>query len=261
MVRWIGSAIWLVLLLLPATAAHADPTDPNGPAGVRSDVIGLLNRLLDDSRATLLDGGNAALLLGTGAASLIMHTEGLDRRIAGHFERHNTFGASGDELLNNIGSPFAHLPAAGVWYGLSVVGNDDLNRERSLTMLSALAITDVTTLALKGLVNNERPSGRHLSWPSGHTSSSFTVASVLHEYYGWQVGVPAYGVAGLVAWRMMDAGDHWASDVLFGAALGCVVGHTVAGQHNPLQQAGLEIVPYFGDALNPAAGVGLAKRF
>ena len=61
-----------------------------------------------------------------------------------------------------------------------------------------------------------------------------TVASVLHEYYGWQVGVPAYGVAGLVGWRMMDVGDHWASDVLFGAALGCVVGHTVAAQHNPL---------------------------
>jgi membrane-associated phospholipid phosphatase len=29
---------------------------------------------------------------------------------------------------------------------------------------------------------------------------------------------------------MMDEGDHWASDVLFGAVLGWVVGHTVAGR-------------------------------
>jgi membrane-associated phospholipid phosphatase len=252
-------AVHTLLLALPLAAGAG--TDPNWTVLVRSDLTGFPNRLIDDSRTTFINGGNAAVLLGAGAASVVMHNEDVDRHIADHFERHDTFNHFGNEAIYNIGSPFAHLPAAGLWYGLSVAGGDDLNRERSLTMLSALAITDTATFALKGLVNNERPNGRHLSWPSGHTSSSFTVASVLHEYYGWQVGVPAYGVAGLVAWRMMDAGDHWASDVLFGAALGCVVGHTVAAQHNPLAQAGFELSPYLGDALNPGFGVSLIRRF
>jgi membrane-associated phospholipid phosphatase len=250
-----------LLLLVVATQAPAAQIDPNWMATARSDMAGFPNRLLDDSRTTFLNGGNAAILIGGTAASVLMHTEGLDRHIASHFEDHDTFGRSGDRALFNVGSPFAHLPAAGLWYGLSIAGGDDLNRQRSLTMLSALAITDTATLVLKGLAHNERPNGDKWSWPSGHTSSSFTVASVLHEYYGWQVGIPAYAVAGMVAWRMMDVGDHWASDVLFGATLGCVVGHTVAGKHNPLEQAGFEIAPYFGNSPTPAVGVSLIKRF
>jgi membrane-associated phospholipid phosphatase len=260
----IGHAILFGMLALPLAAAgpaQAGRTDPNWTATVRADLASFPNRLLDDSRATFLDSGNAAILLGAGAASLIMHTEGLDQHIARHFEDHDTFGRSGDRALFNIGSPFAHLPAAGLWYGLSLAAHDDLNRQRSLTMLSALAITDTITVALKGVAHNERPNGHGWAWPSGHTSSSFAVASVLHEYYGWQVGAPAYAVAGLIGWRMMDVGDHWAGDVLFGAALGCVVGHTVAGGHNPLEQAGFEISPCFGDALNPAVGVSIVKRF
>jgi hypothetical protein len=65
----------------------------------------------------------------------------------------------------------------------------------------------------------------------GHTASSVAVASVLHELYGLKVGLLAYAVASVVAWRMMDEGDHWASDVLFGATLGWVIGHTVARRH------------------------------
>ncbi len=255
--RW--CAMHTLLLTFPLAAAAG--IDPNWPAVVRSDISGFPSRLLDDSQATFVNGRNATILLGTSAASLLMHTEGLDQRINSHFEQHDTFGQSGDRLLFNIGSPFAHLPAAGLWYGAGVIGGDDLNRRRALTMLSALGITDVVTVALKGVAHNERPNGHDWSWPSGHTSSSFAVASVLHEYYGWQVGVPAYAVAGMVGWRMMDVGEHWAGDILFGAALGLVVGHTVAGRDNPLDQAGFELAPYFGDSLTPGVGVSLTKRF
>ena len=51
----------------------------------------------------------------------------------------------------------------------------------------------------------------------GYKLHSFTVASVLDEQYGPKVGIPAYLVASFVGFRMMDAGDHWLSDVLFGA--------------------------------------------
>ncbi len=99
------------------------------------------------------------------------------------------------------------------------------------------------------------------SWPSGHTSSSVAVASVLHEFYGLKVGLPAYAFAGVVAWRMMDEGDHWASDVLLGATLGWVVGHTVARRHAALEIGGFEVLPYVGRPDDPAVGISLARAF
>ena len=128
-------------------------------------------------------------------------------------------------------------------------------------MFSALTITAAVTGGLKLAVHNDQPDGEPWSWPSGHTSSSVAVASVLHEFYGWKVGLPAYAGAGLVAWRMMDDGDHWASDVLFGAVLGWVVGHTVAGRPGAAEIAGFELLPYYGNDQTPAAGLSLAKRF
>ena len=84
---------------------------------------------------------------------------------------------------------------------------------------------------------------------------------MLHEFYGLKVGLPAYAVAGVVAWRMMDDGDHWASDVLFGATLGWVAGHSVARRHGAPEIAGFELLPYSGNHRTPAVGISLAKRF
>jgi len=85
---------------------------------------------------------------------------------------------------------------------------------------------------------------------------------VLDEFYGPKVGIPAYLLAGFVGYRMMDSGDHWASDVLFGGVLGYVVGHAIAGEHKKLELAGFEILPLIAPhSEGPAAGVILAKEF
>ena len=76
-----------------------------------------------------------------------------------------------------------------------------------------------------------------------------------------KVGIPAYVLASLVGYRMMDTGDHWASDVVFGATLGWVVGHTVAGRHKKLEVAGFEVSPYLANSGAAAMGVSLVKRF
>ena len=128
-------------------------------------------------------------------------------------------------------------------------------------MTTALAITGLTTVGLKAIRDNETPNGREWAWPSGHTASSFTVASVLDEFYGPKVGIPAYVLASLVGYRMMDTGDHWASDVVFGATLGYVVGHTVAGKHNELEIAGFKVLPYTGNTKGTAIGISLVKQF
>jgi membrane-associated phospholipid phosphatase len=126
-------------------------------------------------------------------------------------------------------------------------------------MIRALSLTGATTVALKAARDNDTPNGRSWAWPSGHTSSSFAFASVLDEFYGPKVGIPAYCAAGLVAYRMMETGDHWASDIVFGATLGWVAGHTIAGKGRLPSVAGFTVLPL--SAQEPAVGVTLFKDF
>jgi membrane-associated phospholipid phosphatase len=89
------------------------------------------------------------------------------------------------------------------------------------------------TSALKALVNRERPDGSDEdSFPSGHTSNAFMIASVANDHYGKKVGIPAYALASAVGFNRLRSNDHWASDVLAGAALGYIVGRTVVRQNN-----------------------------
>jgi hypothetical protein len=51
------------------------------------------------------------------------------------------------------------------------------------------------TYAIKFATNRTRPNGDPRSFPSGHASTSFTVAMVLQEHFGWKVGIPAFAAA------------------------------------------------------------------
>lgn len=214
-----------------------------------------------DAKKTYFNSNNLILLLMAGGGSIVLHDKA-DDTIAGHFERHRSTPQDLDKITDIAGSPGIHFAATGIWYLMASNKNDDLNIQRSWAMTRALAVTSATTLILKGIVGNDTPNGKSWAWPSGHTSSSFCVASVLDEFYGPKVGIPAYLLAGFVGYRMMDSGDHWASDVLFGGVLGYVVGHSIAGEHKKLELAGFEILPLIAPERNgTTAGVMMAKEF
>jgi len=227
----------------------------------KADLVKWPRRIIEDSKDTFLKKDNLSALLLAGGASIAMHNSDADKDIAESFERHSVFYGFVDESLNVIGHPGTHFAATGLWYGLSAESEDEYNRERAWTMMTSLSVTWVATMGLKAIRDNDTPNGKSWAWPSGHTSSSFTAASVLHEFYGPKVGIPAYGLASVVAYRMMDTGDHWASDVVFGATLGWVVGHTIAGKHKKLEIAGFTVLPYMGNGDGPPAGISLVKQF
>lgn len=112
------------------------------------------------------------------------------------------------------------------------------------------AFAGVTTVAvsygLKHLVKKERPdkSDTH-SFPSLHTSVSFTGAAFLQRRYGWKWGVPAYAVASYVGWARTYAKKHDWWDVSAGAALGILSAYVYtkpfAQKHN------LTLSPIAGD--------------
>lgn len=84
------------------------------------------------------------------------------------------------------------------------------------------ALTLGATYALKYTIDEERPDGGSRSFPSGHTSISFSSAEFLRKRYGWQYGLPAYAVAAFVGYSRVEADKHYTHDVLAGAALGVV---------------------------------------
>jgi hypothetical protein len=197
-----------------------------------------------------------------GAASVVMHNEGTDEDIADNFEHGHNLNRDVDRIFDYVGGPGTHFAVTGIWYMIAHSNGDELNKDRSWKMMKALSITGASTLGLKLLRNNKTPNGKDLAWPSGHTSSSFTVAAVLDEFYGPEVGLAAYLGAGFVGYRMMDSGDHWASDVLFGAVLGYIVGHHVAGEGDSPEIGGFKVIPYTNSVYGESVmGVNLTKKF
>ena len=217
-------------------------------------------RLWKDGKTTFTKPDNIAALLLAGGASIAMHQEA-DKNIADYFDKYQQLQGSDAEALNLIGHPMIHSAASYIWYFLSIRNKDDINKDRALTMRTALTLNWLATTALQYIRGNDTPNGEYLSWPSGHASSSFTIASVMDEFYGPKVGIPAYAIASFISYRMMDTGDNYSSDVVFGATLGWVIGHTVASQNNDLKIAGFDIVPFIPQTEKPAFGIGLIKRF
>jgi membrane-associated phospholipid phosphatase len=83
------------------------------------------------------------------------------------------------------------------------------------------------TYAIKYAVNRDRPNGDPRSFPSGHASATFATAMVLQQHYGWKVGVPFFLGATYTAISRISEDKHWASDVVFGAAVGMASARTV----------------------------------
>ena len=95
-------------------------------------------------------------------------------------------------------------------------------------LIRAQIVAQGLTQGIKHTVRRTRPDeSSKTSFPSGHSSSTFATATVLQRRYGWNVGLPAYGLAGYVAASRLSENKHFLSDVIFGAALGIVAGRTV----------------------------------
>jgi len=88
-------------------------------------------------------------------------------------------------------------------------------------------------LGLKQAVRRERPieddgtQATGFAFPSGHAAATFAAATILQQHLGYRAGVPTYLVATYVAMSRLHEGVHSASDVVFGATIGIIVGRTV----------------------------------
>jgi membrane-associated phospholipid phosphatase len=98
-------------------------------------------------------------------------------------------------------------------------------------LVDAQIVNGVLTQGIKVATKRTRPSGGSHAFPSGHTSATFATAEVLREHFGWKWGAPAYAIGAYVSVSRMVDNKHWASDVVFGTAIGIVSGRAASFMH------------------------------
>ncbi|MBA4410144.1 MAG: phosphatase PAP2 family protein [Bacteroidota bacterium] len=191
---------------------------------------------------------------------LVSGTAGLslaDQSVNDYFQKNRTAGL--DRVSKNFLEPFGGnysllLMSGFMAHGL--IAKNQRSVSTSLLCLESFALASLFTRIPKILVGRERPNNPEgygpytikgpfhgNSFPSGHTTAVFAVASVVATQYrdtGW-VPVTAYSVATLVGLSRIYDNKHWLTDVVAGATIGTLVGNLVNHRNS---NSKLTVVPF-----------------
>lgn len=224
------------------------------------DVLEWPETLVDDVKATATSNVSLALFAAAGVSGAALANSDADDKVNDHYEKHGAqLGSFADDVGDVSGSAALHFGIAGSAYVAGMALDDDKTARSAKAMVNALALTGVTTLALKSAVDTDRPNGTGGGWPSGHASGSFCFATVVYHEYGFWPGAGAYAAATFSAYQRIDSQYHYLSDVVSGALIGVAFGHAVAGNHKP-EILGMDVVPYVGPETG-AVGLALTKQW
>ena len=194
----------------------------------------------------------------------------VDQKVKDFAQNHQSPVASKFATVgNDLGNGLYTLPPLGAFYLYGYLNDDHKARRTSLLALESFAISGLMTEGLKMLAERHRPNsgdspttfdGPHLSlknvsFSSGHTASSFSIATVFAEQYkdNAYVAPIAYGLATLTGLSRIYSNEHWASDVFFGAALGYFTSKAVMSFHqddSSKKANRLTILPVVGKEMN-----------
>jgi len=141
------------------------------------------------------------------------------------------------------GSPTLFGLAATV-YAVGRVKDEPKVSHVGMDLIRSLVVAEALTQGLKYTTRRERPdgSGRN-SFPSGHAADTFAFATALERHLGWRGAVPAYVISSYVAASRLHENRHFASDVVFGAAVGIIAGRTVTRHGHDYFSADVQFVP------------------
>lgn len=93
-------------------------------------------------------------------------------------------------------------------------------KQEAVQGAKAVVYTGLATELLKNTVRDKRPnSDSRTSFPSGHTSSAFAMATAIADYKP-RLAIPAYATAAIIGWSRVEVHAHKWDDVVVGAALG-----------------------------------------
>lgn len=139
-----------------------------------------------------------------------------------------------NKFFDTIMPIFTYLGNGGlVWIILSIIllTQKKYRKIGVITLVALLVTYLVGEIGIKNLVRRERPfmsiheikllikAPSGFSFPSGHTASSFTAATILSSYFK-KYRIAIFSLAILIGFSRMYLMVHYFSDVIGGAALG-----------------------------------------
>lgn len=176
----------------------------------------LLSSQLSLGQSTSKRGWKAAAALAT--TSALVYND-FSRTTQGDFRAKNlpNFRTPADDYLQ-------HLPML-TSVGLHFMGAKAQNevKDQAAMFVLGTGIYYVTVKSMKYVINETRPNGEPYSFPSGHTTTAFFGAHTLAKEYGKEhpgIAIAGYALATTTGILRMANNQHWASDVLMGAAMG-----------------------------------------
>jgi PAP2 superfamily len=255
--RSFAAAFFLLFLALAPggrAASPADLADPEAspPSPGVPTIVG--KALLDEARRYACDG--AALVtnplhwktedferFAAFAASLgilIATDEDTYRAIQ---ERRSATTDDISKATTDFGGPYAWGISWALIAGGLLTKNPEM-RDTGRDALEAAAFAGLFTSIRKPVFGRERPeqsdgktifhgfNNNYKSFPSGHATTAFAVASVIAmRTDGWIVPTVAYTLATMVAFDRVNDRAHFVGDVFAGAAIGVSVGRFIVGRH------------------------------
>ena len=200
---------------------------------------------------------------------------GLDEEIRDVFEDNRS---STTDDFANLFEPFGNgaftVPALATVYFLSHFHENEKAKRTALIATESFLITGLYTSILKYSFGRHRPrtgnsstsfdgfstNKNYNSFPSGHTSTAFAIATVVANQYEKTPYIKpiSYGLATMTGLSRINDEKHWASDVFIGAALGYFTSKTLLRLHNNKKGQHFTIYPR---ADSRGGGIVLSKKF
>ena len=213
---------------------------------------------------------------GTGVAVVLGTALLLDRSVDQAVVKNaNGSWDRGAKAIQNLGGTPSVLIAGGT-YLAGIAFKDPEVRATGIDAMVTMGIAQLLlTIPLKVVVGRSRPSdgkgtsdfhplNSGQSFPSGHTTQAFALASVISEHADrpW-VSCVSYGLAGLVGLARVEQRKHFMSDVVAGGLIGTFVGKTVVAYNQSLRaETRSKVSMSFAPMLGPGSyGFSLALKF
>lgn len=191
----------------------------------------------------LIDFSERDLLLTVGMIGTTAFSMTFDNGIKRNFgDMENATATGVFEQVNRFGSSRNASVIAGGVYLSGLIFSDNELRITGRLLYEGLFLTGLLTQTLKMTFGRSRPfldkgssqfrffqsEDKHFSFPSGHTTTAFTVATILSQRIDtWWSYTAFYSLAGMAGLARIYFDRHWASDVVLGAIIGTVGGTLV----------------------------------
>ncbi len=180
-----------------------------------------------------------------------------DQPVKDFFQSHKNKTASflSTHVLEGFGAEHSFLLMSGIFtYGMLTKNKKHVST--ALLALESFTLASIVTRIPKTLIGRQRPNNwegngpfsfkgpfKGDSFPSGHTTASFAVASVIATQFRDSKWIPAtaYSLATLAGLSRIYDNKHWLSDVVAGAAIGTLVGNLVSHRTS---NSNLTVIPF-----------------